>query len=51
MSCPVCFQVDPNATTAGLRVAVAVLLTVTTAVLSAFGVFIARFVARARSVE
>jgi uncharacterized membrane protein len=49
VACAVCFQVDPNATTDGVRAAVLVLVGVTTVVLSGFGVFIARFVRRSRS--
>jgi hypothetical protein len=46
LACPVCFQVEQNATTDGLRAAVLVLIGVTAAVLSAFGLFIIRFVRR-----
>ena len=46
LACPICFQVEQGPVTDGLRVAVFVLMGVTVAVLSGFGVFIARFVAR-----
>jgi hypothetical protein len=46
LACPVCFQVEPGPTTDGLRAAVFVLLGVTTGVLGAVGVFVARFVRR-----
>jgi len=46
LACPICFQVEQGPVTDGLRVAVLVLMGVTVAVLSGFGVFIARFVAR-----
>jgi hypothetical protein len=46
LACPICFQVEQGPVTEGLRVAVLVLMGVTVAVLSGFGVFIARFVAR-----
>lgn len=46
IACAVCFQVDPNATTDGVRAAVLVLVGVTVAVLSGFGVFIVNFVRR-----
>ena len=42
LACAVCFQAEPNATTDGLRAAVLVLMGVTTAVLSGFGIFIFR---------
>jgi len=50
-ACPVCFQLDDNATTHGIRAAVTVLLAVTTVVLGAFGVFVTRFAARERSLK
>jgi hypothetical protein len=46
LACPVCFQVEQNATTRGLQAAVLVLIVVTTGVLTGFGVFIVRFVRR-----
>jgi hypothetical protein len=48
LACPVCFGAEPGATTDGLRAAVLVLVSVTVAVLAAFGVFVVRFVGRAR---
>ena len=48
-ACPVCFQIDDAPTTAGIRAAVVVLMGVTAAVLTAFGVFVTRFVKRERS--
>jgi hypothetical protein len=50
-ACPVCFQVEPDATTAGVHAAVMTLVAVTVGVLAGFGVFIARFVRRARIAE
>ena len=46
LACAVCFQADPNATTDGLRAAVLVLMGVTTAVLTGFGIFIVKFIRR-----
>jgi len=46
LACPVCFQVEENATTDGIQAAVLVLMGVTTVVLGAFAKFIAGFVAR-----
>jgi hypothetical protein len=48
LACPICFQVEQGPVTDGIRIAVLVLMGVTVAVLSGFGVFIARFVARSR---
>jgi hypothetical protein len=48
LACPICFQVEQGPVTEGVRAAVLVLMGVTVAVLSGFGVFIARFVARSR---
>lgn len=45
-ACPVCFQVEENATTEGVQLAVLVLMGVTTTVLGGFGAFIIRFVRR-----
>lgn len=45
-ACPVCFQVEENATTDGVQLAVLVLMGVTTTVLGGFGAFIIRFVRR-----
>jgi hypothetical protein len=45
-ACPICFQVEENATTDGVQLAVLVLLGVTTGVLGGFGAFIVRFVRR-----
>jgi hypothetical protein len=50
-ACPVCFQVEPNATTAGVHAAVITLVVVTVGVLTGFGIFIARFVKRAAVAE
>lgn len=47
-ACPVCFQVEAGPVTTGVQAAVLVLVGVTTGVLSGFGLFIARFVRRAR---
>jgi hypothetical protein len=49
LACPVCFQVEQGPVTDGVRAAVLVLVGVTLSVLSGFGVFVARFVARERS--
>ncbi len=46
LACPVCFQVEENATTDGVQAAVLVLLGVTTVVLGAFTRFIVGFVKR-----
>jgi uncharacterized membrane protein len=46
LACPVCFQIQDGPTASGVRAAVVVLIGVTTAVLSGFGVFIARFIRR-----
>jgi hypothetical protein len=46
LACPVCFQVEQSATTDGLHAAVLVLLAVTVAVLTGFGVFVVRFARR-----
>jgi heme/copper-type cytochrome/quinol oxidase subunit 2 len=46
-ACPVCFQVEENATTDGVQLAVLVLMGVTTGVLGGFAAFIVRFVRRA----
>jgi hypothetical protein len=51
LACPICFQVQAGPVTAGVRAAVAVLIGVTLGVLAGFGVFVARFVARARSAK
>jgi hypothetical protein len=47
-ACPICFQVDAGPVTAGVRAALVVLIGVTVGVLTGFGVFAARFVARER---
>ena len=47
-SCPICFQFEQGPVTAGMRWALLVLMTVTVGVLTGFGMFIARFVRRAR---
>jgi len=46
MACPVCFRVEENATTDGVRAAVLVLIGVTTVVLGAFAKFIVGFAKR-----
>jgi hypothetical protein len=46
VACPICFQVEPNATTQGLQAGVIVLVGVTTAVLTGFALFIVRFIRR-----
>jgi len=46
LACPVCFQVEENATTDGVQVAVLVLMGVTTVVLGAFARFIVLFAKR-----
>jgi hypothetical protein len=51
LACPVCFQVEAGPVTAGVRAAVVVLIGVTVGVLSGFGVFVARFVARSNAVR
>lgn len=48
LACPICFRMDEGPVSEGIRAAVFVLLGVTTAVLTGFGVWIARFVKRAR---
>ena len=50
-ACPVCFRMEEGPVTDGVRVAVLVLMGVTTAVLTGFGVFIRGFVRRTRAVE
>lgn len=49
LACPICFQVEEGPVTAGARAAVLVLIGVTLGVLAGFGVFVAKFIARARS--
>ena len=51
LACPICFQVEEGPVTAGVRAAVVVLIGVTLGVLAGFGVFVARFVARANAVR
>ncbi len=46
LACPICFRVEENATTDGVRAAVLVLIGVTTVVLGAFAGFIVGFVRR-----
>lgn len=46
LACPICFQVEENATTDGIQAAVLVLMGVTTVVLGGFAKFIAGFVVR-----
>jgi heme/copper-type cytochrome/quinol oxidase subunit 2 len=46
LACPICFRVEENATTDGVLAAVAVLVSVTTVVLGAFGTFVVRFARR-----
>jgi len=46
LACPVCFQVEENATTDGVRVAVILLVGVTTVVLGAFARFVVLFAKR-----
>jgi hypothetical protein len=46
IACPICFQVEPGATTAGLEAGVLVLVAVTAGVLTCFAVFAARFIRR-----
>lgn len=46
LACPICFQVEENATTEGIQAAVLVLMGVTTVVLGGFAKFIAGFVGR-----
>ncbi len=48
LACPICFQVEEGPVTDGVRAAVVVLLGVTATVLSGVGLFIVRFVRRAR---
>jgi hypothetical protein len=50
-ACPICFQVDAGPVTAGVHAALVVLIGVTVAVLTGFGVFAARFVARERGAK
>jgi heme/copper-type cytochrome/quinol oxidase subunit 2 len=50
-ACPVCFRLEDSSTISGVYAAVTVLLGVTTVVLSTFGVFVVRFVKRARLAE
>ena len=47
-ACPICFQFEQGPVTAGMRVAIFVLMGVTASVLTGFGMFIRRFVRRAR---
>jgi len=47
-ACPVCFQVEDGPVAEGARVAVLLLMGVTTGVLAGFAVFIARFVRRSQ---
>jgi hypothetical protein len=42
LACPICFQVEQNATTDGLLAAVTVLVVVTSGVLIGFGLFVRR---------
>jgi hypothetical protein len=51
VACPICFQVEQGPVTDGVRAAVVVLVGVTIGVLSGFGVFVARFVARSNAVR
>ena len=46
LACPICFRVEENATTDGVRAAVLVLVGVTTVVLGAFARFVVGFVKR-----
>jgi hypothetical protein len=48
-ACPVCYRIDDGPTSAGIRAAVVVLIGVTGAVLSGFGMFVARYVRRSRA--
>jgi heme/copper-type cytochrome/quinol oxidase subunit 2 len=48
LACPICFQVEENATTDGVQAAVLVLVGVTTVVLGAFARFVAGFARRER---
>ena len=50
-ACPVCFRMEEGPVTDGVRLAVVVLMGVTTAVLTGFGVFIRGFIRRARAAE
>ena len=50
-ACPVCFRMEEGPVTDGVRLAVLVLMGVTTMVLTGFGVFIRGFIRRARAVE
>jgi hypothetical protein len=47
-ACPICFQFEQGPVTAGMRVAIVVLMGVTAGVLTGFAMFIRRFVKRAR---
>ena len=49
LACPVCYRIDDAPTTAGIRAAVVVLISVTGVVLGGFGVFLAGFLKRARA--
>jgi len=42
LACPICFQVDQGPVTAGVQAAVFVLMGVTMAVLTGFGLFVGR---------
>ena len=48
LACPVCFRVEEGPVSDGIRAAVIVLMAVTGCVLTGFGVFISRFVARTK---
>jgi hypothetical protein len=48
LACPICFQVEENATTDGVQAAVLVLVGVTSVVLGGFVRFVAGFVKRER---
>jgi len=50
-ACPVCFRFEESSTVSGIRVAVVVLVAVTTAVLGAFGTFVVRFARRAAAMS
>ena len=49
-ACPVCFRIDDAPTTAGIRAAVVVLISVTVVVLAGCGLFIGGLVKRARAI-
>jgi hypothetical protein len=51
LACPVCFRFESGPVTDGLQLAVLVLIGVTVGVLSGFGVFVWRFVRRARALD